>query len=82
MLHGKEKWAEVVRQKVIKSSKRQACDSFHVAANEHMSNVDCVDGQKFRGGQGRQEDEEERLRRNLVVVSPHIDGRLKDVGRP
>jgi 5'-nucleotidase len=80
-LHGKSKWAEIVRQKVLKPSKRQACNSYHVASNEHMSNVDCVDGEKLRKGQGRQGDEENEKTSQLVVVSPHIDGRLQDIGR-
>ena len=78
-LHGKAKWAEVVRQKVIKTSKRQACNSYHVASNEHMSNVDCVDGETLRKGQVRQGEEENEMISQLVMVSPHIDGRLQDV---
>jgi hypothetical protein len=81
-LHGKSKWAQVVRQKVLKTSKRQACNSYHVANSEHMSNVDCVDGEKLRRGQGRQKDEENKIMSQLVMVSPRIDGRLQDVARP
>jgi 5'-nucleotidase len=80
-LHGKAKWAEVVRQKVLKTSKRQACNSYHVASNEHMSNVDCVDGEKLRRGQEQQGEEENEMVSQLVMVSPRIDGRLHDVAR-
>lgn len=80
-LCGKSKWAEIVRQKVLKTSKRQACNSYHVASNEHMSNVDCVDGEKLRRGEVRQGDEESETTSQLVMVSPHIDGRLQDVAR-
>jgi 5'-nucleotidase len=80
-LHGKSRWAEIVRQKVLKTSKRQARNSYHVASNEHMSNVDCVDGEKLRRGQARQGDEENEMISQLVMVSPHIDGRLQNIAR-
>jgi 5'-nucleotidase len=79
--HGSARWAEIVRRKVIKPSKRSAINSYHVAGNEHMSGVDCVDGAKFRGGKDREKEAEERLREDMIVCSPRIDGRLKDVGR-
>jgi len=80
-LHGKAKWADIVRRKVLKTSKRQAWSSYHVASNEHMSHVDCVDGTLLRGGRARREEEEKRMLSQLVLVHPHIDGRLQDVGR-
>ncbi|PVF93825.1 Metallo-dependent phosphatase [Serendipita vermifera] len=79
--HGSARWAEIVRKKVIKPSKRSAVNSYHVALNEHMSGVDCVDGARFRGAIDREKEAEEKLREDMIVCSPRIDGRLKDVGR-
>lgn len=54
-----------------------------IAAREHMTDVDCFDGERIRGGQKAigagdvvKEDEED-----LLVITPFADGRLKDVGR-
>lgn len=80
--HGKALWAQIVQTKVIEPSKRHAQNSFVIAGSEHMSNVDSVDGAKFRGEQSRQASMDALMRCDLITVSPRIDGRLSDVARP
>jgi hypothetical protein len=78
--HGKARWAEIVREKFMKHSRSQARDYFAVAGSEHMSTVDSVDGAMFRGeGSGASIDT--IIKSGMVTMSPHIDGRLKDIGR-
>lgn len=79
--HGKSRWAEIVREKIIQHSASQGRNFFTVAGAEHMSTVDCIDGGKFRGEQGRHASIDEQMRNDIVTVSPRIDGRLKDVAR-
>lgn len=55
-------------------------DQLKVCATEHMSPVDAFDGEKARAGRttdviAHQADDD------LLVVSPEVDGRLKDEGR-
>jgi hypothetical protein len=51
----------------------------NIAMTEHMSGVDVYDGHEARTGNKsiREEEGDE----DLLVVSPAIDGRLKDEGR-
>ncbi|TRM59377.1 Metallo-dependent phosphatase-like protein [Schizophyllum amplum] len=56
-------------------------EQFNVSGTEHMSGVDVYDGKKARAGQEVETvniDEEDP---DLLVVSPVVDGRMKDVGR-
>lgn len=46
---------------------------------EHMSTVDACDGGNLRQGKGV--GVISGLEDDLLVVSPHIDGRLRDEGR-
>ena len=59
-----------------------------IVQNEHMSGVDCINGEKMRGGfketgaegqqgqnSGSQDDED------LLQIHPVVDGRFKNVGR-
>ena len=59
-------------------SKRHCQDTFQVSAKEHMSSVDVYDGQDARTGLG---DKKETDDNDLLIISPFIDGRLKDEGR-
>lgn len=65
-----------------------------MSAKEHMSAVDCFDGEKVRkvhsfkeGESGRQEekkDEKEGTKPNdedMLVAHPVVDGRLRNIGR-
>lgn len=85
-LHGKQRWAEIVRKKVIKPGSKHTRQSFKIAGSEHMSAVDCIDGAALRGGlkgdKSRTEEEEAKLKTDLVVVSLVADGRFEDVARP
>jgi len=48
---------------------------------EHMSSVDVFDGENVRKGLEGRLGTVDELGRNLVVVSPRIDGRLKDMAK-
>ena len=69
-----QRWKHVANW-VRSRSKRHYQDKFRVTNREHMSGVDCFDGEKVRigktgrlyGGNG-----------DLIVVNPILDGRLKD----
>jgi len=56
-------------------------EQLNVCTMEHMSTVDAFNGSSARQGQDTgmrlEADEDE----DLLVVSPHIDGRLRDEGR-
>lgn len=92
--HGKARWTQIVRKKVIKTSARDASNRYRIAGAEHMSGIDCVDGAKIRsaGNPSNKDNSQDMssslsppwtsvLESDLVVVSPRIDGRLKDVAR-
>lgn len=53
-------------------------DALRVAQQEHMTDIDRFDGAGARGGGA---DTKRPKKVELVVVSPVVDGRLKDVGR-
>ena len=83
---------------VIKSirSKRHYQDNLSVPQVEHMSEVDCFDGEHIRRKWGTQPEdtnpEKERDRGktsahtmdegDLLHIHPVLDGRFKDIGRP
>lgn len=79
--HGKARWADIVRTKVLKFSKQSASNAFRVASAEHMQQVDCFDGAAIRGGEPRTVEEDQASKADLVTVSPTVDGRLRDVAR-
>lgn len=71
-------------------------DNLRISGREHMSDVDCFDGAKMRRGRferneekspgdnGVQPSEHEELtgaEEDLAVISPVVDGLLKDEGR-
>ena len=59
-------------------SKTRHQDYLNVAEREHMSNVDCFDGQAARSGEaGNVETGDE----DLLTIHPIVDGRLKNIGR-
>jgi len=73
-------------------SRKHYRDHINVTAKEHMSTVDCFDGAKIRkldDGQDDGQDEKSSVHgkglnadKDLLVVHPYVDGRLKDVARP
>lgn len=58
-------------------------DHFNITAREHMSGVDCYDGNKVRRGHnGNGKNGHERtVKEDLLVIHPAVDGRFKDVAR-
>jgi hypothetical protein len=48
---------------------------------EHMSPVDVFDGRNFRKGLECKFGTADELEGNLTVVSPRIDGRLKNIAK-
>lgn len=54
-------------------------EKLNVSTMEHMSTVDACDGGNLRQGKGV--GVISGLEDDLLVVSPHIDGRLRDEGR-
>ena len=92
---GKIHW-KLAASLVIKSirSKRHYQETLSVANGEHMSDVDCFDGDKMRkewgapqpqgakGGKG-QDEESPRSKDDDDLLNIHavLDGRLNDIGR-
>jgi 5'-nucleotidase len=62
-------------------SKEHYQDHLSVTAKEHMSGVDCFDGQKARSGEEFEGIPQGEGDEDLLVVSPVVDGRLRDEGR-
>ncbi|OSD02817.1 Metallo-dependent phosphatase [Trametes coccinea BRFM310] len=68
-------------------------DHLRVSGREHMSAVDCFDGDKMRKGEfegekaklpddkEQQTEEFDGSQEDLIVIHPIVDGRLKDEGR-
>ncbi|KAG8826388.1 hypothetical protein FRC17_008269 [Serendipita sp. 399] len=87
--HGKSRWADIVREKLMKpGTNSYSSNSYRIASKEHMSAVDCVDGARIRQGSSDQASQEgsdsqvkDNIQKELVVVSPRIDSRLKDVSK-
>jgi len=61
-------------QKLQYPGRTQYRESLRVTQVEHMSEVDCFDGEKMRSHTTDEED--------LVNIHPVLDGRFKDIGRP
>ena len=83
---------------VIKSirSKRHYQENLSVAQVEHMSGVDCFDGEKMRREWGSHRVKEAKAKeetnqeeastcttdeKDLLHIHPVLDGRFKDIGR-
>lgn len=84
----RERWKHAIEEiRAIVHSPTHYRAPFSIANREHMTNVDCFDGERARGGQERNEADEVEVEDkdsddDLLVVTPVIDGRLKDKGRP
>lgn len=55
-------------------------DALRIAQREHMTDIDKFDGAKARCGDTAGASKS-KGKIDLVVVSPLVDGRLKDLGR-
>ena len=59
----------------------------HIASREHMSSTDCFDGKRVRSGEWEEGTPRTQVKgdepedEDLPLISPIMDGRLKDVGR-
>ncbi|KAH7927752.1 Metallo-dependent phosphatase [Leucogyrophana mollusca] len=56
-------------------------DRINIAANEHMSDVDCFSGDQARQGRKTNEEKGDERDEYLPVIHPVIDNRLRDGGR-
>lgn len=67
-------------------------DHINVSAKEHMSGVDCFDGESVRkvdhrdkdeSGKENQEEKKDKVfnEEDMLVAHPVVDGRLRNVGR-
>ena len=69
-------------RKALKHSREHIGDALNVGAREHMSGVDCYDGQKARTGEeSGKGGGMKKLEGDLITIRPAVDGRLKDKGR-
>lgn len=75
--------------RAVRWSRAHYRDHFKVAATEHMSAVDCIDGDKMRKLHHEDEDSADEDESEdgddkddtLVLIHPVVDGRLRDEGR-
>ncbi|KAL1709989.1 Metallo-dependent phosphatase-like protein [Schizophyllum commune] len=56
-------------------------EQFSVSQTEHMSEVDVYDGKSARAGKGVEAPKTKEVDPDLLVISPAVDGRMKDEGR-
>ena len=63
---------------VCSRSKRHYQDHLGVTCREHMSEVDCFNGERARAGRSGTGP---TAHGDLITISPTIDGRLKDEAR-
>jgi len=59
-------------------SKAHYEDQINVCTREHVSCVDPYDGQSIRRGQTSKDKEDSKTGEDLLVVSPSVDGRLRN----
>lgn len=69
-------------QQVLETqSQLQYRKHIQISMTEHMSPVDVFDGRNFRKGLECKFGTADELEGNLTVVSPRIDGRLKNIAK-
>ncbi|KAF9452854.1 Metallo-dependent phosphatase [Macrolepiota fuliginosa MF-IS2] len=56
-------------------------NNLYVSTTEHMSSIDPFDGSTVRKGQECALLDHAEVDQDLLVISPEVDGRLKDIGR-
>ncbi|EMD38646.1 hypothetical protein CERSUDRAFT_113824 [Gelatoporia subvermispora B] len=81
------RWRQVAGR-ALRWSRAHYRELIGIAGREHMSGVDCIDGEVIRcaverfGEEKVKREEQEREREeDLAVIYPVVDGRLKDEGR-
>lgn len=81
------KWRHAMHL-ALRWSRAHYKDNIHLTEKEHMSEVDCFDGETLRRGRTRERKSEESddthdtSLDDLITIHPVVDGRLKDEGRP
>lgn len=80
----RERWHNTIEHvKSIVHSPAHYRAPLQVATREHMSSLDCCDGARIRSGKADEENSDDPISEDdLLEISPTIDGRLKDIGRP
>lgn len=77
-----EKWKLAIESVIHRSrSQNHYQKTLRVSATEHMSSVDAFDGPATRKGQECPVVHHTEADKDLLVISPLVDGRLKNVGR-
>ncbi|KAL0947321.1 hypothetical protein HGRIS_013440 [Hohenbuehelia grisea] len=78
----KDKWKHAASLALHWSrSKRHYQDQINISTNEHMSEIDPIDGEKMRRGEAVEWRPADEVDKDLLTISPEVDGRLKDEGR-
>jgi hypothetical protein len=82
-------WKSAIQQvRASVHSGRHYRNMINIVNREHMSDVDCCDGEGIRSGKdaGDVEDgtsgEADKEKGEYVVINPVVDGRMRDLGRP
>lgn len=73
-------WKNAVDKVIKRIPTSHYRNQLKVSSAQHMSGIDVCDGAKFRHGETFEYVEKEASQ-DLLVISPEIDGRLKDEGR-
>lgn len=76
-----QRWKRAVEKVLATQSRTTYREHIQISMMEHMSSVDVFDGENVRKGLEGRLGTVDELGRNLVVVSPRIDGRLKDMAK-
>ncbi|EGN96165.1 hypothetical protein SERLA73DRAFT_170577 [Serpula lacrymans var. lacrymans S7.3] len=75
-------WQQIAARALAQSrSRAHYSDHIKTSEREHMSDVDCFDGQKARSGRAEDAGKKYDGDEDLLIIHPVIDGRLKDEGR-
>lgn len=74
------KWKDAVSKIIQRKLHYQ--EHTRVAWTEHMSSVDPFHGERIRKGEPHRQQSQEFDSDDLLVITPAVDGRLKDEGRP
>ena len=82
------KWRHAMHL-ALRWSRAHYKDNIHLSEREHMSPVDCFDGETYRRGRSidrnpkpeELDDTASTDLEDLIVIHPAVDGRFKDEGR-
>ena len=79
----RQKLLNAVAKALSKKRTRSHHRSYHsIATKEHMSGVDCFDGEAARSiFKQKQVDGSDNSDADLIVIHPAVDGRMRDIAR-